>query len=119
MKNNDVELLKSETVQPVEDDGLNTTFKLSRPVTVEGILYESLELDFEKLTGTDVEKAEMQFIVENPNNQVTMVKEMSKSYAAIVASKAAGVNVAVIRALSASDYSKITMRTSLFLMRGN
>lgn len=101
-----------------EDDGLDTEFPLSRPVTFEGVVYEKLDLDFEKLTGMDIEKAEAQFNAEDQNNQVTMVKEMSKGFAAIVASKAAGVNVALIRALSGSDYSKITMRTTLFLMAG-
>lgn len=103
----------TEVIEEVE-----TSFKLSKPIVFEGKKYDSLDLNFENLTGADVEKAEMQYIAENPANQMTMVKEMSKGYAAIVASKAAGVHVALIRALSASDYSKITMRTSIFLMRG-
>lgn len=102
----------------IVEEVVETSFKLSKPIEFEGEKIESLDLDFEKLTGADIEKAEMQYIAENPSNQMTMVKEMSKGYAAIVAAKAASVHVALIRKLSASDYSKITMRTTLFLMRG-
>lgn len=122
--NNGAETLAKQVIEaaPVAneliEDGLENKFKLSKPFEFEGKKYDSLELNFENLTGADIEKAEMQFIAENPNNQMTMVKEMSKGYAAIVAAKAVGVNVALIRALPASDYSKITMRTTLFLMGG-
>lgn len=101
-----------------EAEGLENDFELARPVNFEGQDYTKLTLDFEGLTGSDLEKAEMQFTVENPQNGLTMVKEMSKGYAAIVAAKAAKVPVELIRALSAPDYSKITMRTTLFLMGG-
>ncbi|MER1986576.1 MAG: hypothetical protein ABS948_11860 [Solibacillus sp.] len=99
------------------EEGMETAFKI-KPTTFEGELYTSLNLDFEKLTGLDIEKAEMQFLAESPNNQIIMVKEMSKPFAAIVAAKASGVNVGLIRALTGPDYSKITMRTTLFLMNG-
>lgn len=49
---------------------------------------------------------------------MVMVKEMSKPFLAIVASKAARVHVDLIRKLSAPDYAKITTRTSLFLLGG-
>lgn len=116
MTENKGEVVISKAV--VEDEVLENEFVLTRPITFEGVHYEKLVLDFEKLTGNDVEKAEAQFNAEEKRNQVTMVKEMSKGFAAIVASKAAGVNVALIRALSASDYAKITIRTTVFLMAG-
>src|SRR5690606_6076602 len=116
-ENKDVVIAKS-VVEDKKEEALENEFLLARPLTFEGVHYEKLELDFERLTGADIEKAEAQFNAEDHNNQVTMVKEMSKGFAAIVASKAAGVNVALIRALSASDYAKITMRTTVFLMAG-
>lgn len=109
--------VKANAVEIVED-GMEKKFPLSKPFQFEGQEYTELVLDFENLTGADIEKAEAQYLAESPNNQMTMVKEMAKGYAAIIASKAAGVHVALIRALPASDYSKITMRTTLFLMGG-
>lgn len=110
------------TLTPVasnnENEGFENTIVLTRPVIFEEVTYDKLVLDFEKLTGADVEKAEMQFNAESPQNSIVMVKEMSKGFAAIMAAKAADVQVAVIRKLSAADYSKVTMRTTVFLMGG-
>ena len=109
---------KENAVSAVVTEGLENKFDLVRPINFEGQDYTELTLDFEGLTGADLEKAEMQFTAENPQNGIVMVKEMSKGFAAIVAAKAAKVPVELIRKLSAPDYSKITMRTTLFLMSG-
>lgn len=101
-----------------EAEGMENVIELTRPIEVEGDRYEKLTLDFESLTGEDIENAEMIFNAANPQNSIVMVKEMSKGFAAIVAAKAAGVNPAVIRKLSAPDYAKVTMRTTVFLMGG-
>lgn len=106
------------TVATTKEEGLENVIVLTRPIKVEGEHYEKITLDFEKLTGEDIEKAEMQFNAENPQNSVVMVKEMAKGFAAIVAAKAAGVNPTVIRKLSAPDYTKVTMRTTVFLTAG-
>lgn len=100
------------------EEGMENIITLTKPIEFEGERYEKLTLDFEKLTGEDIERAEMQFNAENPQNSIVMVKEMAKGFAAIIAAKAAGVHVSVIRKLSAADYSKVTMRTTLFLMGG-
>lgn len=110
--NNVIEVNK-ESEMVIENE-----FLLSRPFEFEGKKYDKLILDFESLTGLDLEKAEAQYNAEDPNNQITMVKEMAKGFVAIVASKAANVNVALIRALPVSDYAKITTRTTVFLMAG-
>lgn len=109
---------EQDSVQEKDVEGLENDFDLKRPIEFEGNKIEKLILDFDALTGADLEKAEMQYTAESPQNALTMVKEMSKGYAAIVAAKAANVPVALIRRLSAPDYSKITMRTTLFLMNG-
>lgn len=107
-----------EAVPAIPAEGLENIIKLTRPVEFDGETITEIYLDFEKLTGEDIEKAEMQFNAENPQNAITMVKEMAKGFTAIVAAKAAGVHVSVIRKMSASDYAKVTMRTTLFLMGG-
>ena len=108
----------NNVIEIKDEEGMENTVKLKRPVEVEGERYTELVLDFEELTGEDIEKAELQFNAENPQNSIVMVKEMSKGFAAIIAAKAAGVHVGVIRKLSAADYAKVTMRTTLFLMGG-
>lgn len=102
----------------VETEELENIIELKRPIEFEGERYEKITLDFEFLTGEDIEKAEMLFYAESPQNSVIMVKEMAKGFAAIVAATAAGVHPSVIRKLSAADYTKITMRTTVFLMGG-
>lgn len=110
---------ENKVIEMKNEEGMENTIKLARPIEVEGEKYTELVLDFEKLTGEDIEKAEMQFNSESPQNSIVMVKEMSKGFAAIIAAKAAGVHVGVIRKLSAPDYAKVTMRTTVFLMGGN
>ena len=112
------EVVVAEVVTKEEDEGLGFVFTLNRPKEFEGKKYDKITLDFEQLTGVDIEKAEMQFNAENLKNMATPMKELNKAFLAIVASKAAGVHVNLIRSLSVSDYSKITTRTSMFLMGG-
>ena len=102
----------------IKNEEMENTIKLTRPVQFDGETITEITLDFEKLSGEDIEKAEMQFNAENPQNSITMVKEMAKGFTAIVAAKAAGVHVGVIRKMSAPDYAKVTMRTTVFLMGG-
>lgn len=108
----------TDIVEVVEDGTMGTEVKLKRPIVFDGETIEVLILNFESLTGADIEKAELQFIAENTQNAVVPLKEMSKPFLAIVAAKAAKVNVQLIRSLSASDYAKITTRTMTFLLAG-
>lgn len=105
-------------VEVVDNQALETHITLKRPIVFEDQTVSQINLDFESLTGEDIEKAEAQFNAEAPQNSMVMVKEMSKPFLAIVASKAARVHVDLIRKLSAPDYAKITTRTSLFLLGG-
>lgn len=92
---------------------------LKRPVQFDGQTITSIVLDFEGLTGVDIEQAEAQFTAENPQNAATTpVKEMSKGFQAIVAAKAAKKPVELIRQLAAPDYSKVTAQTMVFLLNG-
>ena len=109
---------KNNAIDVVQEQKLEDSIKLTRPVQFDGETITEITLDFEKLTGEDIEKAEMQFNAENPQNAITMVKEMAKGFTAIVAAKAAGVHVGVIRKMAAPDYAKVTMRTTVFLMGG-
>ncbi|AVK84049.1 hypothetical protein C3943_10925 [Lysinibacillus sp. B2A1] len=114
-----VEVINENRLEKVfNEEGLENVIPLKRPVIFDGETFNEIVLDFEDMTGTDIEKAEAQFNAENPQNSLVMVKEMSKPFLAIVAAKAAKVHVDLIRSLSAPDYAKITTRTSFFLLSG-
>lgn len=89
-------------------------YTLSKPTTYEGTEYKELTLDFESLTGEDLENAAMEF---QANGNSASVMELSKPYLAIVVGKAAKVPTQMIRKLSAKDYSKVTVRAQNFLLR--
>lgn len=96
-----------------------TTIDLVKPIVFDGQTVDKVTLDFESLTGEDIEKAEHQFIAQNPQMAAqTPLKEMSKGFLAIVASKAAKKPVDFMRKLSAPDYAKVTTTTMVFLMKG-
>lgn len=117
-----MENIKNEGIiegEVVQSDGTETDFVLSRPIIFDGETIEKIKLDFDSLTGGDIEKAELQFNSENPQGAtVVIMKEMSKGFCAIVAAKAAKVNVNLIRSLNARDYTKITARVMNFLLGG-
>ena len=116
-KKNQTEV-NTEKVEVMESTA--KTIDLKRPVQFDGQTVKSIVLDFEGLTGEDIEQAESQFNAENPQSAATTpVKEMSKSFCAIVAAKAAKKPVHFIRSLAAPDYSKITTQTMVFLMNGD
>lgn len=115
-KENQTEV-NTEKVEVMESTA--KTVKLKRPILFDGQSVDSIVLDFESLTGVDIEQAETQFTAENPQNAATTpMKEMSKGFQAIVAAKAAKKPVDFIRQLSAPDYSKVTAQTMVFLMSG-
>lgn len=105
------------TSEIVESTAKTITFV--KPFVFEGETFNSISLDFENLTGDDIEKAEHQFVAENPSVAAqTPLKEMSKGFLAIIAAKAAKKSVTFIRKLPAPDYSKVTTTTMAFLMKG-
>lgn len=91
-------------------------FTFARPVTFEGNTVESLTIDFEKLTGEDILACDRQYRAESRQSSGEMVKEMNKAYQAYIVAKAAGVHVGLIRALSAKDFTKLTLQAQSFLL---
>lgn len=89
-------------------------FKLSKSVTAEDKEYSELDLNFDALTGEDLENAYQEFIASGYNANVV---ELSKPYLAMVVAKAAKVPAFVIRKLSAKDYTKVTVKAQNFLLR--
>jgi len=87
--------------------------KLNRPITINGVEMKEIELDFDKLTGADLISAsrETRLLGDSP-----IVPELSKQYMAIVAAKAAGLNVDDIMKLSARDFTAVTLAVQNFLL---
>lgn len=87
---------------------------LSKPTSFDGKEVKELYLNFDSLTGEDLEEAAVEFQI---NGNSAPVIELSKPYLAIVVAKAAQVPTPLIRKLSAKDYSKLTVRAQNFLLR--
>jgi hypothetical protein len=81
----------------------------------EGETYDSLNLDFDSLTGHDIISCEQQYRTDG-NEGMVYSKEMSKAYQAYIVARAAKVPVELIRALPAGDFSRVTMRAQNFLL---
>lgn len=89
------------------------TIKLSKPFTYEGKTYEEITMDFEGLTGRDIEAiddelAAFGIVIPNPN--------ISHKYQRLLAARAAGVPSDMLNALPAQDYNKITFTARRFLL---
>ena len=87
-------------------------FKLSKPLTFEEKTYEVLTLDLESLTGADMEQVEREFAA---LGQFSGMVETSKIFLAMLAARAAGVRVDLVKKLPLKDYSKLTMQGQTFL----
>lgn len=97
-----------------------TYIAFNKPVSFDGQTINGISLDLENLTGEDIEKAEVQFVIGNPQIAAqTPLKEMSKGFLSILAAKASKKPVELIRKLSAPDYAKVTTKVQIFLMSGN
>lgn len=88
-------------------------FKLSKPLVFEDKTYDVLTLDFESLTGADIEQVERELAAMGLS--IGML-ETSKAYLAAVAARAAGVRADLIKRLPAKDYSKLTVQVQTFLL---
>lgn len=82
-------------------------------VTFEGKDFTELDLDLDGLTGNDLIKASRETQV---LGDVTPVQELSMTYLAVVAAKAAKVNVDMILALPAGEFAKVKMIVQNFLL---
>lgn len=86
-------------------------YKLKKPVMFEDVMYEELHLDFNFLTGADVEAA-LAYV--GPSQ--AMVMEADKKYHAAIAARAAKVPYELFRRLNIADYTAITMEAQSFIL---
>lgn len=108
---------KVEVVE-VFDEGSDYV-KFKKPFHFEGVDYDGVALNLQGLTGAAIEESEVTFVNLNPQIAAqTPLKEMSKGFLAIVASKAAKKPLEFFKALPAAEYSKVTTKVQVFLMSG-
>ncbi|MDT8901829.1 phage tail assembly protein [Anaeroselena agilis] len=88
-------------------------YKLQKPHTAEGKEYTELNLDLEKLSGRDLVNAAREARLLGDASQVP---ETSHTYLAVVAAKAASVNVDVILSLPAKDFTAVKSLVQDFLL---
>ncbi|GAK06033.1 hypothetical protein JCM19037_4586 [Geomicrobium sp. JCM 19037] len=101
---------QEENVVKMEDK--KNVRELSRPVQFEGKEYKTLTVDFEKLTGADLEDAIAEV---QAGGHMVMVAETDKTYLGAVVAKAAGVNSDFMRYTAARDYMRLTAEARDFL----
>lgn len=86
---------------------------MTKPVMDDGNEIKEVVLDVDGLTGNDMAEAEREFLVSGgiPTNLNSSI-----SYLQHVASRACGIEVDVIRRMSAKDSMYLTTRTQVFLL---
>lgn len=80
-----------------------TDIKLSKPLTVDGKVLETISLDLDRLTGKDFCFCEQEALVENANMPSIDVR-MSPAFQAHIAARASGIAVERLRELGLRDY---------------
>ena len=106
----------SEQVEKKKDEtGENQdTVKLSRTVAYEDKTYTELSLDFGRLTGESITKAERLFRIEVPEHNNIQNILASPTYWQILGAIAAGVRYGVVKAMPIKDSLELVGRVRLF-----
>ncbi|WP_083633588.1 phage tail assembly protein [Alkalihalophilus pseudofirmus] len=93
---------------------MRNEYKLYKEVEFEGKKYSSLDLDFDSLTGSDLEEATIE-VSQMGDANTMMFTESSKLYQAAICARAAKVPVQLIRKLHPKDYTGVTIQAYAFL----
>lgn len=89
-------------------------YELTTPVTVNGICYTAIELDFYSLNGNDITTAE--FEIAKSGQIVAGLAEFNKTYLMHISARAAKIPFEALNQFSIRDISAITRETQNFLM---
>ena len=99
--------------QLTEGDTGVYTHVFKKPFEYAGVTYTSLTFDFERLTGRDMVSIETEMQM---NNEYALAPEISRSFQAKMAAKAAGIGSDVMDALPIKDFNRITNAARGFLI---
>jgi hypothetical protein len=90
--------------------------KFKKTYNFEGTDYEGIDLDLDKLTGEDIEKAVE--ILAAARRPIGTLPEFSKAFCAQIAAIASNVPVEFIRRLPVREYVRVTLEAQNFLLDG-
>ena len=99
--------------QLTEGDTGVYTHVFKKPFEYAGVTYTALTFDFERLTGRDMVSIETEMQM---NNEYALAPEISRSFQAKMAAKAAGIGSDVMDALPIKDFNRITNAARGFLI---
>ena len=89
------------------------THVFKKPFEYEGKTYSELTFNFEQLTGKDMVSIETEMQM---NNEYALAPEISRSFQAKMAAKAAGIGSDVLEAMPIKDFNRITNAARGFLI---
>lgn len=89
------------------------THVFKKPFEYEGKTHTELTFDFERLTGRDMVSIETEMQM---NNEYALAPEISRSFQAKMAAKAAGIGSDVLEAMPIKDFNRITNAARGFLI---
>ena len=89
------------------------THVFKKPFEYEGKTYSELTFNFERLTGKDMVSIETEMQM---NNKYALAPEISRSFQAMMAAKAAGIGSDVLEAMPIKDFNRITNAARGFLI---
>lgn len=112
---NVVELVNAQPAEKAQETPSSGVYvhKFSRPFTYEGITYETMEFPFERLTGRDMVKIEAEM---QAQGEYAVAAEISRSFQAHMAARAAGVHPDVLEAMPINEFNRITNAARDFLI---
>ncbi len=92
---------------------MTTIVKLSKAITVKGAEIDEIKLNFDKITGLDLTKAEKEARAMGDQSPSVF---LSMTYQAVVAAKLIGAPVDDIMALPATDFRNLVFPVANFLL---
>ena len=92
---------------------MDYTHTFKKPFEYAGETYTTLTFDFEKMTGRDMVSIETEMQM---NNEYCLAPEVSRSFQAKMAAKAAGIGSDVLDAMPIKDFNRITNAARSFLI---
>lgn len=109
------ETIKMPAAEETTEANKSSTYvhKFAQPFEYAGKKYEQMNFYFENLTGSDMDAIETEMAMQS---KVAYAPEVSTTYQAMLAARAAGVSVDAIMALPVKDYRAITMQARNFLL---
>jgi len=96
-----------------EDDAGVYTHTFKKPFEYGGKIYTDLSFNFEHLTGRDMVSIETEMQM---NNEYALAPEISRSFQAKMAARAAGIGGDVMDGMPLKDFNKITNAARDFLI---